>query len=137
MGTRSTTTIKNEDGKVLVTIYVQYDGYPDGLGQELADFLSSRTVINGFGTETATNYANGMGCLAAQLIGHLKSDQIGNVYITREGDSQEYNYTVYLKDKELYLRCDSEYYGHLYDGLARDYNGSVVSRIQLREGAGI
>ena len=46
MGTRSTTAIRDENGKTLVTIYRQYDGYPTGHGQELADFLKARTLIN-------------------------------------------------------------------------------------------
>lgn len=126
MGTRSTTAIKDENGKTLVTLYRQFDGYPTGHGQDLANFLSARTVINGFNSQTAKTHANGMGCLAAQLIGHLKGDQIGNVYVTNEGDSQEYNYTVYLKNHELYLRCESEYYGLLFDGLAKDFDGVAV-----------
>lgn len=127
MGTRSTTTIKDENGKTLVTLYRQFDGYPTGHGQELADFLKARTLVNGFGMDmTAKTHANGMGCLAAQLITYLKGDQIGNVYVTEAGDSQEYNYTVYPKDGQLYLRCESEYYGFLYDGLASEFNGATV-----------
>lgn len=129
MGTRSTTTIKNEEGKTLVTLYRQYDGYPSGHGQELADFLSARTLVNGFQAgQTAQSYANGMGCLAAQLIAHLKGDQIGNIYVTHEGDSQEYNYTVYPKDGFIYLRCESEYRGFGYDGLASEFKGDEVER---------
>lgn len=121
MGTRSTTAVKDEDGKTLVTLYRPYDGYPTGHGQELADFLKSRTLING------------MGCLAAQLVTHLKGDQIGNIYITNEGDSQEYNYTVYPKDGQLYMRCESEYYGFIYDGLASDFDGVTAERQESEE----
>lgn len=124
MGTRSTTAIKDENGKTLVTLYRQFDGYPTGHGQELANFLSARTIVDVF---------YGMGCLAAQLIGHLKGDQIGNVYVTNEGDSQEYNYTVYLKDHELYIRCESEYYGLLFDGLAKDFDGVAVESAKKDE----
>lgn len=133
MGTRSTTAIKDEQGNTLVTLYRQYDGYPSGHGQELADFLSARTVINGFGRETAQTHANGMGCLSAQLITHLKGDQIGNIYVTREGDSQEYNYTVYLNEKrELCMRCESEYYGLLFDGLASEFSARQAEEAQER-----
>jgi hypothetical protein len=69
-----------------------------------------------------------MGCLAAQLITHLKGDQLGNIYVTNEGDSQEYDYTVYPKDSQLYLRCESPYYGVLYNGLASDFDGVTVQR---------
>ena len=30
-------------------IYRQYDGYPSGHGHELAQFLGSKTLVNGFG----------------------------------------------------------------------------------------
>lgn len=133
MGTRSTTAIRDENGKTLVTIYRQYDGYPTGHGQELADFLKARTLINGIGNQTALTHANGMGCLAAQLVTHLKGDQIGNIYITNEGDSQEYNYTVYSKDGQLYMRCESEYYGFIYDGLASDFDGVTAQRRESEE----
>lgn len=130
MGTRSTTAIKGEDGRTLVTLYRQYDGYPTGHGQELADFLKARTLINGIGNQTAQTHANGMGCLAAQLIGHLKGDQIGSIYITNEGDSEEYNYTIYSKNHEFYIRCESEYYGVLFNGLAKDFDGVAVDSVK-------
>ena len=135
MGTRSTTTIKDEAGRTLVTLYRQYDGYPTGHGQQLADFLAARTVINGFGNQTAETHANGMGCLAAQLISYFKGDQIGNIYVTCKGDSQEYNYTVYLnEDGELAMKCESEYYGMIYIGLASEFNGSVVEKNSVMRG---
>lgn len=126
MGTRSTTKINDEEGNTLVTLYRQYDGYPSGHGQELADFLKDRTIINGFSGQTAKTHANGMGCLAAQLIAYLKGDRIGNVYVTNEGDSQEYNYTIYTKNGQLYIRAESEEYGFLYDGTASEFDGVVI-----------
>lgn len=110
MGTRSLTHIM-DDGKPLVTIYRQFDGYPSGHGQDLADFLEGLTVVNGIGSRER-KIANGMGCLAAQLVGHLKAesaksayqpngpqpgDIAGNVYIYPagiEGCGEEYVYTV-------------------------------------------
>lgn len=126
MGTRSTTKINDEQGETLVTLYRQFDGYPTAHGQELADFLNGKTIINGISGQTALTHANGMGRLAALLIGHLKDGKIGDIYVTTEGDSQEYNYTVYSKDGLLYLRCESEYYGLLYDGVASDFDGVTV-----------
>lgn len=127
MGTRSTTKINDEQGDTLVTLYRQFDGYPTGHGQELADFLNSKTLINGFGDSESKAHANGMGCLAALLISHLKGDKIGNVYVTPQGDFQEYNYTVYSKDNELALRAEDDGGRVLYDGLASEYVGSSIS----------
>jgi hypothetical protein len=52
------------------------DGYPDGHGQELADFLDGFKIVNGISTEDRDfpKVANGMGCLAAQVIAHFKTD---------------------------------------------------------------
>ena len=38
MGTRSTTKIY-EDGKLILALYKQYDGYPEGWGKCLKEFL--------------------------------------------------------------------------------------------------
>lgn len=92
MGTRSKTTIFNEEGQPLVSIYRQYDGYFEGMGADLQAFLSGMAITNGIsGLEKKS--ANGMGCLAAQIIAHLK-EGVGNVYITNHDDEQEYNYEV-------------------------------------------
>ena len=73
MGTRSTTKILDEQGNHLVTLYRQFGGYPTGHGQDLATFISGRAIVNGFGLGmTAKTHANGMGCLAAQIITALK-----------------------------------------------------------------
>lgn len=125
MGTRSTTHIYDENRNHLVSIYRQYDGYPTGHGQELANFLNGKKLVNGFGDPNTTVEANGMGCLSAQFIAHFKTG-IGNVYITTKDDRQEYNYFVELKDGELHLKVESEYYGLLYVGKVSDFNGATV-----------
>ena len=91
MGTRSTIAIY-ENTKHLVTIYQQYDGYPSGVGLQLAKFVSSGKLVNGLGGDKGLVF-NGMGCLAAALIKELK-DGPGGTYIVPKGDEAEYNYMV-------------------------------------------
>jgi len=80
MGTRSNTIVYDGADK-LVNIYRQYDGYPSGHGAELAQFLIPITMVNGMGAGADPGTAaNGAGCLAAQLIKHLK-DGPGGIYI--------------------------------------------------------
>jgi len=102
MGTRSLTHVKSdvwdedETPKTLVTIYRQMDGYPSGLGEEMAEFLRGRIVVNGFGGGTPEKASNGMGCLAASLVGALK-DGIGSVYLyppDSKDCGEEYVYTI-------------------------------------------
>lgn len=104
MGTRSLTYVYNSDyvpGKfedALVCMYRQFDGYPEGHGSELAEFLSGREVVNGIGSNTPRKASNGMGCLAASLVGYFKTD-IGGIYLhtpVQNQDSwQDYEYHVF------------------------------------------
>lgn len=103
MGTRSLTYVFSTDGsgdsKPLVCMYRQYDGYLAGHGLELAEFLAPFTVVNGLGMKDETKVANGMGCLAAQMVSHFKGNEPGQFYLhpTELGQNwgQEYEYHVY------------------------------------------
>lgn len=104
MGTRALTFVYDGD-KPIVNLYRQYDGYPTGHGAELAEFLNGFKVVNGIGAET-TRIANGMGCLAAQVVAHFK-DSVGQFYIHSVDATecgQDYEYHVYQKDGELRVR---------------------------------
>lgn len=103
MGTRSTIAFIDKrvakDGKTytdeIVRIYQQYDGYPSGVGKELATWLSSKIIINGYGLNQTANlgFCNGIGCMSAQFIHDFKVD-IGGLYITKHDDIEDYNYKV-------------------------------------------
>ncbi|NDF98198.1 MAG: hypothetical protein EB101_04590 [Chitinophagia bacterium] len=99
MGTRALTFVYNEHNEVILNLYRQYDGYIEGHGAELAEFLAGKTLVNGFGKES-TSLANGMGCLAASLVAHFK-ETVGGFYIhsvTSTDCGQDYEYHVY-KDR--------------------------------------
>jgi hypothetical protein len=119
MGTRSLTRIfntyknenKNKQVKIqLVNMYRQYDGYPDGHGTELADFLKSGKVVNGIGSTNETERLfNGAGCLAAQMIAHFKNGA-GGFYIepiTAKDCGQEFEYEVIVDfdTKQVTMKC--------------------------------
>jgi len=96
MGTRALTFVYQGDTPI-INMYRQYDGYPTGHGRELADFLAPFTVVNGLTKGQDHKVANGMGCLAAQLIAHFK-DGPGGFYIHPVTDTecgQDYEYHVY------------------------------------------
>jgi len=84
MGTRSHTLViggfPTEEPETYVGIYRQYDGYPQGHGLDIAKFLSGMTVTNGIRTDTTQRIANGPGCLAAQIVAHLKESP-GGIYL--------------------------------------------------------
>ena len=91
--------------KIHTQIYNHYDGYPQGLGVKLANFLDGYDVVNGLSTGYQGPVANGMGCLAAQTVSYLK-DEPGNVYLRKpiEKDWEDYEYFVWVKDHaELWI----------------------------------
>jgi hypothetical protein len=105
MGTRSLTFVY--DGETpIINMYRQYDGYPTGHGAELAEFLTPFTLVNGLGRNDDRKIANGMGCLAAQLIAHFKQTP-GGFYIHPVTDTecgQDYEYHVYQDAEGLRVR---------------------------------
>lgn len=74
MGTRSLTVFIDEHNKKeIVVMYRQYDGFIEYYGKNLCEYLQSfEKVVNGMQDET-TKIANGMSCLSAQVIMHMKS----------------------------------------------------------------
>mgnify|MGYP003119871240 FL=1 len=143
MGTRSLTYIEesfavadeknnnevHEEKQNILCMYRQYDGYLSGHGAELAEFLQDFNVVNGYNSDTPKRSANGMGCLAAQLITHFK-DGIGNIYIHHPDDKdcgEEYTYTIYEKDGKIRIRA--------YDVWAKNiiFDGTPKQMIALAE----
>lgn len=113
MGTRSTVKFYNEfnEEEPILSIYQQFDGYIEGVGHDLANWLKTKKVINGFGSETMEDgFANGMGCLAAQYVAEHKKS-IGGFYLTTKNDSQSYNYKVRCIDKKIIIEVDDIFKG--------------------------
>lgn len=121
MGTRSTTTIIEKAGEKetpIMKLYIQYDGYPDGVGLDLANFSKDMQIVNGFSRNDEIKQANGAGCFAAQLIASLKKG-IGNVYVIplTDGD-EEYNYKLIIEEKQpVKIRLKEEE----FDGTANEF----------------
>lgn len=105
MGTRSLTIVLDE-GKENMVMYGQFDGYPEGHGKALFDKFGNHKIVNGYLDQTSDEYANGMGCLAAQIVSHFKSE-IGNFYLYPSGThntGEEYIYYLYLNDGSLCMK---------------------------------
>lgn len=97
MGTRHLTVMQNYKGEEIVVMYGQWDGYPEGHGQELVDFLKDIEMVNGIPfSEEPRKLANGPECLAGQIVVHFK-DAVGNFYLYPAGTrdvGEEYIYFV-------------------------------------------
>tara|TARA_Y100001938_G_scaffold132970_1_gene191784 strand:- start:202 stop:639 length:438 start_codon:yes stop_codon:yes gene_type:complete len=83
-------------------LHKHYDGYPSGLGVTLANYLSDYDITNGIPNDY-TGFqgpiANGIGCLAAQLVSYLK-DEPGNIYLRPPQDKTWEDYIYYIWVKE-------------------------------------
>lgn len=111
MGTRSLTFVY-DDNRPVICMYRQMDGYPSGHGAELADFLGQfEAITNGYAFNETRKIANGMGCLAAQLVAHFKT-----------GHGGFYLYPTNSKD------CGQEYEYHIYSDriTVKDYDGKAI-----------
>ena len=101
MGTRSLTIVKEsliQSTKELVVIYKQTDGYPEGMGMKLANFLEGYKIINGIPPDPDPKSANGMHDLAAQLVAEF-TNGIGEIYLHPSGTRdvwEEFIYYIYL-----------------------------------------
>ena len=99
MGTRSLTFVYEKYGNKqlpIINMYRQMDGYPSGHGAELAEFLNGFGLVNGYKLDTPTKTANGMGCLAAQLVANFKKG-IGQFYLEpaeARDCGQDYEYHI-------------------------------------------
>lgn len=123
MGTRSLTYVYDgrdtKNTQALLCMYRQFDGYPSGAGQEIADFAKGFTIVNGFGPDqddALDTIANGAGCFAAQMVAHFKK-HVGGFYLrTTEQDpdyGQEYEYHLFVQEGvPIQIKC----YDRAYSG---------------------
>ena len=148
MGTRSLTVFMNGEQEIAV-MYRQYDGHPSSHGEELKEFLKDIQVVNGMSGDR-TKVANGMGCLAAQIVAYFKEEP-GNIYLhaARTRDTgEEYIYTVSASEKgTVWLKCQAgamTFFGlpgskqesmpTLYDGPVNEFDGGKAEAEQERIG---
>lgn len=104
MGTHATTKVEVR-GKTVVNMYRHYDGYFDGHGAELANFLNGIRLVNGIPVGSdRTTMANGMDDLAALMVAHFKKEA-GDFYLAQLDNDEEYDYTVYEKDGKVRMKC--------------------------------
>ena len=120
MGTRSLTFVYDNNKEPMLNMYRQFDGYPSGHGSELAEFLNSfDAIVNGIPVGDKRKMANGMGCLAAQMIANFKTE-VGGFYIypvTAEDCGQDYEYHVY--ENKVIVKNPTEV---IFDGSWKDFN---------------
>jgi len=145
MGTRSITRVHDagKDSKVILAVYRQMDGYFEGMGVDLTEFLTGMNLVNGINLgKIPTKAANGMSCLAAQLVAHFKTG-IGGIYIADINQEEEFNYDIYIdfnnklvleghgdnKDKILFENNNELDYDEIANFVYPDVNGVALWRM--------
>mgnify|MGYP003346905797 CR=1 FL=1 len=126
MGTHSSTKVQTTDG-IVVNMYRHYDGYYEGHGAELANFLNGIRLVNGipFGGENI-KIANGMDDLAAQIVAHFKiTENVGGFYLVGLDRDEEYNYTIYEDNGTIRMKC-------VYDGKVR-FDGTPTEFLDWKD----
>lgn len=131
MSTRSLTVVVDTSWdftKEICVMYRQCDGYPSGHGAELKDFLLGMEIINGIPGNPPKKFANGIPCLAAQLIAHFKRDQRGGYYLHAAGTrdcGEEYVYIITgAFNKPLELQVEGRE-GVIYKGSVEGFNPNM------------
>ena len=110
--------------EIRTQIYHHYDGYPEGLGCKLAEFLCDFRVVNGLPLDYFENVkvANGVGCLTAQLIASFKEEP-GNVYIDYpDADRDDVEFTYYVWScvgKDIWISIFDLYNECIFVGTAK------------------
>jgi len=102
MSTRSTIRFRNDGDSPVCCVYKHFDGYIEGLGHSLAEWLKRMTLINGISNmeQEGHDYANGIGCLAAKWIADNKTET-GDIYMCGSDAQEDYNYDVILKRQNM------------------------------------
>ena len=121
MGTRHLTYIYGDSDTILLCMYGQWDGYPSGHGADLAQFLNSfDAIVNGIPVGDKRKMANGMGCLAAQLVAHFKKE-VGQYYIypPKLGHDCWQEYEYHIRPNSVKVTDGSGY--SLFNGTWEDF----------------
>lgn len=131
MGTSAAIRFKHEgdNNTILVNVYHHYDGYIEGVGHDLAEFLLSKKIVNGITCfDDMNTIANGFSCLIAQYISNVKKGP-GEVYIYPQYFKGDYNYDV------VYNGCKNEIYIKVthYDKVL--FEGSPKELLEYKEEA--
>lgn len=99
MGTRSTVKFIDRYGKNLLSLYNQYDGYYEGIGEELLEFFKNKE-----------NYGNGFSDTALLYVCYKKQGKPYHTYLTTQVDLQEYNYEIQDTEDGLRFTIIRDYY---------------------------
>lgn len=108
MGTRSTVKFYSITGRCILSLYNQYDGYYEGIGQELVEFFGNKD-----------NYGNGFCDTTLLYVCYKKQGKPYNTYLTTENDKEEFNYSIFENENhKLTFEIEEEIWVEKYNTFA-------------------
>jgi hypothetical protein len=117
--------LKPGRSKVVCSFYRQYDGYPSGHGDDLAEWLKDKNLVNGKSPDFRDGIDhNRAGQIAIELMHYLKSETSIEVIPTGSG-REEFEYRVYFSDK-FEIECKSSHSGKTHKESAEKFSGSDI-----------
>ena len=96
MGTRCLMRVFDGDEK-LCAIYRHFDGYPEGHGRELADWIAQLRLVNGYSSASTLRrnvMVNGAGRMAALICSRFEENDVSIMPVDIVDCGQEYEYWV-------------------------------------------
>lgn len=125
MGTRSLTIVTDENGCTIANMYRQFDGYPEGHGVELAEFLNGMLIVDGISGREPDKFANGLGCLSAQIVAHFKHKP-GDIYLYPIGEGVDHVDYIYKVTGKVggypIIQCKKRYGNEMiFDGNPQEF----------------
>ena len=122
MGTRSLIVFLDfDEKKEIAVLYGQWDGEPALHGAALAEFLRDIKPTQGLVLDRKT--ANGIHCLAAQVIAHFKTEP-GNFYLYSGGArnmNEEFIYVVTIQELIIRVLTQDDQGRELFKGDATQF----------------
>jgi hypothetical protein len=101
MGTSARVIFKSE-GQTVFNMRAHYDGYPDGVGMDIARIIAEGQLVDGLGPDrTLGKYFNGAECMAASVVALMKKEP-GNIYLypVKYDIGASYTYTINVDEKD-------------------------------------
>ena len=129
MGTRSITHIHEMQGvseeKIVCSFYRHWDGYPSGHGDDLAEFLKDKKLVNGIGRffDKSRDF-NSAGTMAVQLMSYIQEKSGCEVIPTGKSNYwEEYTYDIFFRNDEFEIHIDGKPY------MVSDFDGVKIEEL--------
>lgn len=102
----------DEPNPIVCSFYRHHDGYPEGHGKDMANWLKGKRLVNGKGADyTIGRDYNGAGCMAVCLMAHIHdehTESIRTIPTGHGGMGEEFTYDVRYKDGRFFVEWDGQ-----------------------------